>query len=258
MYLIRCSTQKGSTFTFFRERSARCPRSSSTPEAPTAKGRIVTSLPVSYTSSDKNSKPFFKLKCHSSSVLIGHLYRHSSGSCTRMSPGLLPSSFGIFRTLTDFVLLTLVPARSAEQLKAYLQSQQEYRDVTLQELTDGWDSTDCISALEGLEKKHEILIFRHNGKIINVFDDDPTLHTNINEDMKSAWKEIALPATSDELRTALEKAGLKPTTAPRQISRPVQQAEKKRKPPRRGGRQTNSHLMQGLLKDYSHIRNLPK
>lgn len=147
-----------------------------------------------------------------------------------------------------------IPARSPEQLKAYLQSQKEYRGITLQELTDGWEATDCVSALEKMERKHELLIFRHNGKIINVFEDDSTLHTNISEDMKSAWLEIPLPVTSDELRTALENAGLKPTTAPRQIARPVQLTEKKRKAPRRGGRQTNSHLMQGLLKDYSHFR----
>lgn len=146
-----------------------------------------------------------------------------------------------------------ISARNADQLKAYLQSQKEFKGVTLAELTDGWETADCIATLEKMERKHEVLLFRHNGKIVNVFEDDPTLHTNIAEDMKSAWKEITLPVSQDDLRIALENAGLRPTTAPRQIAPAVQRVEKKRKAPRRGGRQTNAH-MADLLKDYSHMR----
>jgi len=146
-----------------------------------------------------------------------------------------------------------IPARNAEQLKAYLQSRPEFRGVTLAELTDGWELSDCTNTLESMERKHEILVFRHNGKIINVFEDDPTLYTNISDDMKIAWKETVLASNQDDLRIALEKAGLKPTTAPRQLIQNVQRVEKKRKAPRTGGRQTNSHISH-LLKDYSHMK----
>lgn len=71
-------------------------------------------------------------------------------------------------------------------------------------------------------------------------------------DFKNEWHKIQIPPNPDDLRNSLLAAGLKPSSAPRQVdaSKPK---EKKRKAPRRSGKQTNSH-MTNILKDFSHLR----
>jgi transcription initiation factor TFIIE subunit beta len=81
---------------------------------------------------------------------------------------------------------------------------------------------------------------------------DPSLMHTMDPDFMNEWHRIQIPANPDDLRNSLLAAGLKPSSAPRQAvaSKPD---KKKRKAPRRGGKQTNTH-MQSILKDFSHMR----
>lgn len=77
------------------------------------------------------------------------------------------------------------------------------------------------------------------------------MHT-MDPEFTNEWHKIQIPPNPDDLRNSLVGAGLKPSSAPRQFaaSKPD---KKKRKAPRRGGKQTNLH-MANILKDFSHMR----
>lgn len=75
---------------------------------------------------------------------------------------------------------------------------------------------------------------------------------DMDAEFKSEWHKIQIPANPDDLRNSLLSAGLKPSSAPREAA-VAKSKEKKRKAPRRGGKQTNTH-MASILKDFSHMR----
>jgi len=142
--------------------------------------------------------------------------------------------------------------RSAEQLKGFLQNQKAALGLSVKDLKDGW--TDAAEAIEELERKKELLV-THNkkdGSARTVWINDPTLMHTVDPDFLNEWHKIPLPPNPDDLRNKLVVAGLKPSSAPKEVvaSKPK---EKKKKAPRRGGRQTNTH-MASILKDYSHKR----
>lgn len=71
-------------------------------------------------------------------------------------------------------------------------------------------------------------------------------------DFRNEWHKIQIPPNPDDLRSSLKNAGLKPSSAARQAT--VSKPDKKRKKaPRRSGKQTNQH-MASILKDFSHMR----
>lgn len=74
----------------------------------------------------------------------------------------------------------------------------------------------------------------------------------MSDDFKHEWHTIQIPPNPDDLRNSLLSAGLKPSSAPREVTA-TKPKEKKRKAPRRGGKQTNTH-MANILKDFSHMR----
>lgn len=142
--------------------------------------------------------------------------------------------------------------RSAEQLKGFLQNQKAALGLSVKDLKDGWSN--AAESIEAMEKRKELLV-THNkkdGSARTVWINDPTLMHTVDEEFQNEWHKILLPANLDDLRNKLVAAGLKPSSAPREIvaSKPK---EKKKKAPRRGGKQTNTH-MQAILKDYSHKR----
>lgn len=142
--------------------------------------------------------------------------------------------------------------RDAAQLKGYLQSQKSAAGLSVKELKDGWP--EAAEAINQLEKKKEILVGRHrkDNQAKTVWLNDPSLMQKMDPEFENEWHKIHLPANPDELRNKLLQAGLKPSSAPREVvaSKPK---EKKRKAPRRGGKQTNTH-MASILKDFSHLR----
>jgi transcription initiation factor TFIIE subunit beta len=142
--------------------------------------------------------------------------------------------------------------KTPEELKGFLQNQKSARGIAVKDLKDGW--ADAPEAIDAMEKKRELLV-THNkkdGSARTVWINDPTLMHKLDSDFLTEWHKIQLPANPDELRMKLMAAGLKPSSAPKEIvvSKPK---EKKKKAPRKGGKQTNIH-MASILKDYSHKR----
>lgn len=143
--------------------------------------------------------------------------------------------------------------RSADELKAYLQAQKHSIGISVKDLKDGWP--DCIPAIEDLERQGQLLVTRNKKDFTpkTVWQDDPSLHQNIERNFHSDWHKIALPPNPDDLRAKLEAAGLKPTSAPKDTKKAVEAKPKKKKVTRRTGKQTNIHML-GILKNYDHKR----
>lgn len=142
--------------------------------------------------------------------------------------------------------------RSAEELKGYLQQRSTAQGIAVRELKEGWPG--AIAAIEALERAGELLVTRNkkDNTPKMVWQNDATLNQQVDPEFKSFWHSVQLPANPDDLRSKLEEAGLKPTSAPKETTK-VAYKEKKRKGARRGGRLTNTH-MAGILKDYSDKR----
>ncbi|KAF2460575.1 hypothetical protein BDY21DRAFT_335802 [Lineolata rhizophorae] len=145
------------------------------------------------------------------------------------------------------------PVRNADELKAYLQSRPTAQGIPVRELKEGWP--DAIQAIDGMERKGELLVTRMKKDNVPkmVWQNDPTLSQPLDPHFKAMWHTIPLPTNPDELRMKLESAGLKPTSAPNANLLAPKPKEKKKKAPRRGGKQTNTHML-GILRDYSHKR----
>jgi transcription initiation factor TFIIE subunit beta len=145
-----------------------------------------------------------------------------------------------------------IPVKNAEDLKRYLQRQDHSVGVKMEDLKDGWKDHD--KEIAKMEDAKELLVVRNNkGNPRTIWQNDPSLNMTIGNDLISKWHGIKLPANPDDVRSKLESAGLKPTSAPRKLGGPTRPQEKKKKAARRGGRQTNTH-MSHVLKDYSHKR----
>ncbi|ORY12868.1 hypothetical protein BCR34DRAFT_600350 [Clohesyomyces aquaticus] len=142
--------------------------------------------------------------------------------------------------------------RNASQLKGWLQTQKSAQGLGVRDLKDGWPNVH--EEIRELERKKEILVNRNkkDGVAKTVWINDPSLMHSVDDDFKNEWHKILLPPNPDDLRSKLVAAGLKPSSAPR-TALAAKPKEKKKKAPRRGGKQTNTH-MASILKDYSHKR----
>ncbi|KAF2468628.1 transcription initiation factor IIE, beta subunit [Lindgomyces ingoldianus] len=142
--------------------------------------------------------------------------------------------------------------RNAAQLKGWLQTQKSAQGLAVRELKDGWPNVH--EEIREPERKREILVNRNKKDQVakTVWINDPSLMHNLDEDFRNEWHKILLPPNPDDLRNKLVAAGLKPSSAPR-AAMAAKPKEKKKKAPRRGGKQTNTH-MASILKDYSHKR----
>jgi transcription initiation factor TFIIE subunit beta len=145
-----------------------------------------------------------------------------------------------------------IPVRNSEELQGYLQKQKNFTGVRFEDLKDGWPS--CADTIDQMETQHEVLVVRDKRKVIRtVWQDDATLRTNVSDGTKHGWDEVRLPTNPDDLRAALEAAGLKSTSGTREKAKNNMHREQKRKAARRTGRTTNSHISH-LLKDYSNLK----
>ncbi|KAF2874300.1 hypothetical protein BDV95DRAFT_565912 [Massariosphaeria phaeospora] len=142
--------------------------------------------------------------------------------------------------------------RSAADLKGYLQNQKSAQGLPIKDLKDGWPAVN--EEIKELENAKEVLVKRNqkDSQARTVWINDPSLMHQMDPDFANEWHKIQLPANPDDLRNKLVAVGLKPSSAKREAmaSKPK---EKKRKAPRRGGKQTNTH-MANILKDFSHMR----
>jgi transcription initiation factor TFIIE subunit beta len=144
--------------------------------------------------------------------------------------------------------------RNPAQLKGYLQNQKSALGVSVKDLKDGWATV--ADDVKVMEAKRDVLVKRTKDKDKDevpkmVWDNDPSLMLAMDADFANEWHKIAIPANPDDLRNALLAVNLKAASAPRQaIGGPK---EKKKRAPRRGGKQTNTHMAH-ILKDFSGMR----
>ena len=142
--------------------------------------------------------------------------------------------------------------RNGEQLIAHLQSQRSAKGLNVKELRDGWPGAEDV--INGLEADGKLLVTRNkkDDHAKMVWLNDASLRCEIDPEFQGIWHKIKLP-DQQAVEEDLEKAGLisaSKMAAPKAVKKVEQ---KKRKAPRKGGRKTNVH-MQGIFKDYSHLK----
>ncbi|KAL9118387.1 MAG: hypothetical protein Q9187_005069 [Circinaria calcarea] len=142
--------------------------------------------------------------------------------------------------------------QTSEQLLGHLQRQLTAQGVNVRELRDGWQGAE--ESINRLEAQSKLLVTRNkkDDHAKMVWLDDPTLAVHIDDEFKNIWHKIRLPEAG-VLADELERAGLTPTNKARGIKVKPKVQEKKTKKPRRSGKTTNVH-MQGVLRDYSHLK----
>ncbi|KAL6712297.1 hypothetical protein ACN47E_000174 [Coniothyrium glycines] len=140
--------------------------------------------------------------------------------------------------------------RNASQLKGFFQAQKSAMGLPIRDLKDGW--ANVADDIKALEDKKEVLVKRtKDGVPKTVWNNDPSFHFPMDPDFLNQWHKVAIPATSEELRSTLLNVGLSAASAPRQIV--TGPKEKKKRQMRRGGKQTNTHMAH-ILKDFSGMR----
>lgn len=141
--------------------------------------------------------------------------------------------------------------RNPAQLKGYLQNQKSSQGLSIKDLKDGWPSV--ADDIKTMEDKKEVLVKRaKDGVAKSVWDNDPSLVLPMDSEFSNEWHKIAIPANPEDLRATLMNIGLVAATAPKQANNGGPKQKKKRAP-RQGGKQTNTH-MQHILKDFSGMR----
>ena len=146
----------------------------------------------------------------------------------------------------------IINVRTKDQLLAYLQRKADAQGVSVKELKDGWP--DCEGAITELEQQHRLLVTRtkKDGHARMVWADDSTLRHTVEPEFETMWHRIELP---DDLVKKLIDAGQKPASEDpsKRAKAPPKAKDKKKRPPRKGGRTTNVH-MEHLLRDFDHLR----
>lgn len=142
--------------------------------------------------------------------------------------------------------------RSLEQMLGHLQAQPAFKGLGVKELKDGWPGVE--DSIDDLEMQNKLLVTRNkkDNHAKMVWPNDPSLSFDIDEEFQVMWHKIKLPepgAVADEL----EKEGLTPANKNRGAKKAMVNPVKKTKKPRKGGKTTNVH-MQGVLRDYSHLK----
>lgn len=142
--------------------------------------------------------------------------------------------------------------RNQDQMLGYLQAQHDFKGLSVKELKDGWPAVE--DAIDDLEIENKLLVTRNkkDNHAKMIWPNDPSLTFEIDEEFQDMWRKITLPepgAVADEL----EKEGLLPANKSRGAKKATAVPIKKTKKPRKGGKTTNTH-MQGVLRDYSHLK----
>ena len=162
----------------------------------------------------------------------------------------------------SFKYRPIYPVTNAEELKTFLRIQPTAQGILAKDLKDGWP--DAFSALNDLEKAGHILVLRmkKDDSPRMIWADAPDYHIlnprtqmpeHVAPDFCDVWNKTRMPANENETRMELEKAGLTPTSAVKDVVRADQGKKQRKKVVRKGGKTTNSHLL-GVLKDYSAKR----
>lgn len=142
--------------------------------------------------------------------------------------------------------------RNPEQLLQKLQSQTTAAGMLVKELREGWPNVE--EAINKLEKEGKLLVTRNrkDDHAKMVWANDPSLIEHFDDEFKQIWEKIKIP-DAQAVKEALEKAGITPTNKNKVVKPRPKMEQKKTKKPRRSGKTTNTH-MQGILRDYSHLK----
>lgn len=142
----------------------------------------------------------------------------------------------------------LHPVTNAEELKDYLAKRTTADGILAKEIKDGWP--DCVEGINQLEKEGFVLVTRNKKDNTPklVYPDSPSLHIEVDQDFKDLWHKTKVPSSETELRLELEKAQLTPTSQVKEIVKGPMRKKERKRPNRRGGKITNSH-MSGILRE---------
>jgi len=147
-----------------------------------------------------------------------------------------------------------INVRSKTELLAYLQQKPDARGVPVTDLKDGWP--DCEGPISELEDQNQVLVTRtkKDNHARMVWANDRTLVHRVDSEFHVMWHKTELPGPDDLVRKLLD-AGQKPASEDpsKRIKAPMKQKEKKKRPARKSGRTTNTH-MEHLLRDYDHLK----
>ncbi|EPS33199.1 hypothetical protein POX_a01809 [Penicillium oxalicum] len=142
--------------------------------------------------------------------------------------------------------------RNAEQLLQKLQSQKTAAGMSVRELREGWLNVE--ETINQLEREGKLLVTRNkkDDHAKMVWANDPSLIEHFDPEFKQIWEKIKIP-DPQAVKEALDKAGILPTNKNKVMKPRMKVEQKKTKKPRRSGKTTNTH-MQGILRDYSHLK----
>ena len=143
---------------------------------------------------------------------------------------------------------------NADDLIGYLQSQTTALGLNIRDLKDGWNNVE--KGVDQLEGEHKLLVVRNkkDNHAKMVWADDPTLHQPIDEEFVKYWNDIPMPSGGHEaIVKELKHRGMALADSGVLRVPKVTKKEKPKKAVRRGGKVTNTH-MQGILRDYSHLK----
>jgi transcription initiation factor TFIIE subunit beta len=141
------------------------------------------------------------------------------------------------------------PVTNSDEMKAYLARLPDAQGIQVRELKEGWPN--CVPELEMLAAKHEVLLIRakKDNAPKTVYSDSPVFYVHMDDDFVQFWSKCKLPASEAELRVELEKANLTPTSQVKEVKKGNMGRREKKRPNRRGGKTTNTHMM-GILREY--------
>lgn len=162
----------------------------------------------------------------------------------------------------SFKYRPLHPVTNGEELRKYLSTLDTAKGVPVRELKDGW--TDCTGTIDRLENEGYILVSRNkkdNAPRI-VWADSPSYHVanpvagsqqvgKVDPDFVDYWCKIKLPANENDIRSELERAGLTPTSAVKEVKKVDNSKKNRKRVEKKNAKKTNVH-MTGILKDYSN------
>lgn len=143
---------------------------------------------------------------------------------------------------------------NADDLIGFLQSQTTSLGLNVRDLKDGWN--DVEKTIDQLEEEQKLLVVRNkkDNHAKMVWADDPTLHAPMDDEFVKLWDEISMPSGGHEaVVKELKQKGMTSADSGMAPTAKVVKKEKPKKKIRRGGKVTNTH-MQGILRDYSHLK----
>ncbi|KAH9816364.1 Transcription initiation factor IIE subunit beta [Teratosphaeria destructans] len=189
-------------------------------------------------------------------------YAPSAESQKAIAVGSTPSEKAKAKDL--FRYRPLHPVTNGEELREYLSKQETAAGISVKELKDGWP--DCASTIDALESQGHLLVLRNkkDNTARTLWLDNPSFHITkpsshppivkqADLDFLERWMKIKLPANEMDIRNELERAGLTPTSAVKEIRTQVAKKKERKRVERKNGKKTNTHLI-GVLKDFSKMK----